>query len=384
MATKSFIRSLYPSSATTAPVPIADDAEHTPAMDEDVTGPAAEIVAECLKLLSEPEKSQATYAAQVLSAFLSTTPAIAAYTLSQTIPMVLKVFRDPDEAPNRRPLLVHLAALIEAARESTLVKDGAPPLLEAYKDEVLGTLTTGLKSSSAPPSLDGLRSMILTPGLLNDEEMRYVVHSVNDLLSPSFSLSSTPRENDLTDEATDGALALLTTIASPLTNGGVKHVESLTLPLLFAALPDVPPKREEEAERQRAWHVLEFLGKLCAAPTLFDTLVVRLLAKVDLVLSALPAPTVGVSAAEGTGEREPGVAYAHAALHTIANVLDRKVSAKDADVARHVHKLVPHLYGLFIASALSQDAAGTIASEERLVAVTGRIIGLVVRVTPAP
>jgi DNA repair/transcription protein MET18/MMS19 len=356
---------LYP--VKTSEVPLGN--EDTSA--EDVTGTATEIVAECLKLLSEPEKSQATYAAQVLSIFLSTTPFIAAYTVAQTVPNLLKIFRDPDEAPNRRSLLIHLAAFVNAARQSTLAKEFQLPLIESYKDEVLGAFTTGLKASAALPSLEGLESMVMTPGLLTDEEMGYVVHSVNDMLSPFFSPSDTPPETDLSDETTDGALALLTTVAS--SSSGIKHVEALTLPMLFLALPDVPYKREEEVGRQRAWRVLEFLSKLCVASTLFDTLVVRLLAKVDLSLSDSLEQEI----------REAGVAYAHAAMHTLATVLEKKVAAKHADVSKHIHKLVPHLYGLFVASSLSPDTAWSVANEDRLVSVAGRIVGLVVQVASA-
>jgi DNA repair/transcription protein MET18/MMS19 len=341
-------------------------------MEEDVTGIAAEIVAECLKLVSEPEKSQSTYAVRVLSAFLSTTPSVVEYTVAQTVPHLLKVFRDPDEAPNRRSLLVHLAAFVDAARQSPLAKESGKSLLEQSKDEVLGAFTTGLKSSAGAPALEGLKSMVLTPDLLTDDETRYIVHSVDDMLSPFFSDSDTPIEAELSDEASDGALSLFLMIST--SPAGVRHVETLTLPMLFSVLPDTPCKREDEARRQRAWRVLEFLGRLCVSATLFDTLVVRLLAKVDLSLS------------RGTAEedKETGVAYAHAALHTIATVLEKKVGAKDADVSKHMHRLVPHLFSLFVGSALSPDGSWSLASEARLVRVAGRIVGYVVQASPAP
>jgi DNA repair/transcription protein MET18/MMS19 len=347
--------------------------EEKDVMEEDVTGTAAEIVTECLKLVSEPEKSQATYAVRVLSAFLSTTPAIAGYTVAQTVPYLLKVFRDPNEVPNRRPLLVHLAAFVDAARQSILAKESGKPLLEQSKDEMLGAFTTGLKSSAAAPALEGLKSMVLTPSLLTDDETRYIVHSVDDMLSPFFSDSDAPVENDLSDETSDGALSLFLMVAT--SPSGVRHIEALTLQMLFSALPDTPYKREDEVKRQRAWRVLEFLGSLCVSATLFDTLVVRLLAKVDLSLS--------LSSETAEEDREAGIAYAHAALHTLAIVLEKKVGAKDADVSKHIHRLVPHLYGLFVASALTPDSTWNLASEARLVGVAGRIVGSVVQASPA-
>jgi DNA repair/transcription protein MET18/MMS19 len=167
------------------------------AIAEDVAGIASEICEECLKLLQEPEKNQAGYAAKVLSAFLSTTrmktaplvvvaahlctASVSQYTLSASIPPLLKTFQDPDEAPNRRPTLAHLSTLVSAAQSA--MSTDSTPLLSVFKDEVLGAFTAGLKLSSvAPPALTGLKSMVSTPGLLTDEEIGYVVHSVNEIL----------------------------------------------------------------------------------------------------------------------------------------------------------------------------------------------------------
>lgn len=99
----------------------------------------------------------------------------------------MKLFHNPDELPNRAPTLRLLADLIEAARKSTaedpevLPEEGNVPL-SPYKDEVLGVLTVGLKTASALPAIDGLKSMVRTGGLLTDEELGFVVHNVNDIL----------------------------------------------------------------------------------------------------------------------------------------------------------------------------------------------------------
>ena len=104
------------------------------------------------------------------------------------MPHFVKLFLDPDELPNRAPTLRLLADLIEAARKSTsqdpevLPDEGSVPL-SPYKDEVLGILTVGLKTpASAFPAIDALKSMVLTGGLLTDEELGFVVHKVNEVL----------------------------------------------------------------------------------------------------------------------------------------------------------------------------------------------------------
>jgi DNA repair/transcription protein MET18/MMS19 len=73
----------------------------------------------------------------------------------------------------------------------------------------------------------------------------------------------------------------------------------------------------------------------------------------------------------------------HALLHTLADVLGAKVKGADPDVAKHVNKLVPHLYGLFIISVLDEQTANVLAPEARLVEIASTIIAFVVQTTPA-
>lgn len=182
--------------------------------DTDLQGLAREACEECIGILKEPEKSQAKPAAKILCAFMSTTrkstssscfsivwfnqtvASVARYTISQAVPHLVKLFHDPDEAGNRAPVLTVLAEFVAAARDSLsklpsqLVGTGdgmeteitSPPLMP-YKDEVLGVLTVGLKgASSRRQALTGLQGMVTTENLLTDEELGFVVHSVNEIL----------------------------------------------------------------------------------------------------------------------------------------------------------------------------------------------------------
>ena len=190
------------------------------------------------------------------------------------MPHFVKLFLNPDELPNRAPTLRLLADLIEAARKSmsqdpeVLPDEGSVPL-SPYKDEVLGILTVGLKTpASAYPAIDALKSMSLTPGLLSDEELGFIVHNVNEVLQKD------EEESDLSEVSLD----LLSTISS----FAPSHVSENTLPMLFTALPDRAPPRDAEAERVKYWRTLAALKKLCTQPDLFETLVVRFLTKLDL------------------------------------------------------------------------------------------------------
>jgi hypothetical protein len=111
---------------------------------------------------------------------------VSRYTISQAVPHLVKLFLDPDEVSNRAPIIVLLAELIVAARDSMAKSPAGLELgipLTLFKDEVLGVFTVGLKAtSSCQPALAGLKAMVTTPNLLINEELAFIVHSVGDLL----------------------------------------------------------------------------------------------------------------------------------------------------------------------------------------------------------
>ena len=113
------------------------------------------------------------------------TASVSRYTLSHAVPHLTRLFVDPDELPNRGPVLSLLSSLIAAARDSTVKADNAEDVfLLPFKDEVLGVLITGLKTqSSLRPAIEGLNGMVTTPALLDDQEIGFVVQKVNDVVS---------------------------------------------------------------------------------------------------------------------------------------------------------------------------------------------------------
>jgi DNA repair/transcription protein MET18/MMS19 len=81
--------------------------------------------------------------------------------------------------------LSHLSDVIEAANQSPLntsEKDTSSPLLQ-FKDEVLGVVMAGLKNASTVrPASGGIKGLLKAEDLLTDEELAFVVHSVNAVL----------------------------------------------------------------------------------------------------------------------------------------------------------------------------------------------------------
>ena len=117
--------------------------------------------------------------------------------------------------------------------------------------------------------------------------------------------------------------------------------------------------------------VLQLLTRLCIEPTLFETLVIRLSAKLDVLFSR----------AGDAEDTEPFAAYAHSLLQTLSRVLAVKVEKSHLDIPKYLDLLVIPLYGLFVSSALKRPDG--IATNERLLVVAGKVVSFVVRVLPA-
>ena len=104
------------------------------------------------------------------------------YVVAKAIPHLIGLFQNPDEIANRDSVISHLADLSEALRKSPVVVSGEGNLA-SLKDETLGAFVAGLKTfSSRRSGLRGLKSMVETEGLVTDEELGFIVHSVDDIV----------------------------------------------------------------------------------------------------------------------------------------------------------------------------------------------------------
>ncbi|KAG8958276.1 hypothetical protein FRC03_009290 [Tulasnella sp. 419] len=336
-----------------------------------------EICAECIRILREPEKNQAQHAIKVLSTCISTTPQVSQLALSQAIPHLLKLLTDPTETTHRAVIITEITSLITATREAfsdspsgRKYEEEKP--LDPYKDQLLGSFISNLSSSNTRrASLEGLLQLVLIPKLLTLEELGYMVHNINNLLESSIEA----------DDIRGPILNVLTATSrfSP------KLVEETTLPILFMSLPDRAPPIDAHSQRASYQRTLKSLSTLCHQANLFETFVIRLTTKLEMLFSSTgphPIPTtnpesmeVDPTAAE-TQQVECNAAYAHAILATLDNVLNLKVAEKHADVSKYVDRLVPRLYALFFQSATSPTAA--MGKDIRLLSVAASIIASIV------
>ncbi|KAG9103692.1 hypothetical protein FRC06_008809 [Ceratobasidium sp. 370] len=346
---------------TTLLLVLYQDKTKSPQPSDAIDGLAEEVITECLRILREPEKSQAQHAIKIVNACLATTPTICSYTLGRTIPFLIGQFNDPDEASHRDPILAALRDILHAARDlkEGPCRDSAASFLEANKDATLGALTAGLKAKvSRGSALSGLLQLASVRGVLSLEEMAFTVHNVNELLGA---------DEDELEDLRPIALEVLNAIALV----APKPIEETTLPMLFAALPDHAPARDAYTERARYWATLSALSALSMPPTLFEVLVIRLSTKIEIICASTPT------------DRESEAAYVLALLNTLSNVLSRKAEAGDPDIPKYLDRLLPSLFGVMVEAATAAEPANEVATHPRLLPATATIITLVVRPSPA-
>ncbi len=146
------------------------------------------------------------------------------------------------------------------------------------------------------------------------------------------------------------------------------------MPILFGKLPDIAPELDAVDERAQYRQILASLSTLCAAPGLFETLVIRVLTKITLLCEAkLTAPeAMDIDGEDGLHvQRECNVAYAHALLNSLLSTLRAKINSQHKDVPKYFDQIVPRLFSIFVPAAL-QDSH--LALDVRLLTVAASIV----------
>lgn len=152
-------------------------------------------------------------------------------------------------------------------------------------------------------------------------------------------------------------------------------IESSTLPLLFHSLPENSPSISETKPRDKYRTVLSSLSDLCVTPALFETLVVRILNKLDVVSTTL----------NPDGEqRECEVAYSFDLLNTLYGVIVNKIELKHVDITKYFDTIVPRLTRLVVEGSMAKVGADVpVWRDKRLLALMGRVIDRLMWELPA-
>ncbi|KAG6381494.1 Dos2-interacting transcription regulator of RNA-Pol-II-domain-containing protein [Boletus reticuloceps] len=337
------------------------------------------ICTDSLGFVGEPEKAQAKAGIKVLRTLIDVPSKLGVDAINNAMETLIGLFHDPGEVSNRAAVIALLADLLSAFVASVTpdpsttteqASEDLPPLihssLTSHKDVIIGMFIVGLKSSATRlPGIRGLSNLIRIPTLLTDSELGYIVFETGELAR---------KEPDEAEDATTDVLLLLASIALTAPH----HLANQTLPSLFAMLPEQAPSRDAQTERAEYWRALRILSKLCAQPTLFEILVIRLIAKLELLCSLSMAQEISAGGTPRAEEIERSAAYAHALLVTLANTLSTKVSKAppDPDVPKYVDRLLSHLFRLFLVAAVTSERR--IMQDQRLLRAGARIMKLVV------
>jgi DNA repair/transcription protein MET18/MMS19 len=153
-------------------------------------------------------------------------------------------------------------------------------------------------------------------------------------------------------------------------------IETLTLPILFHTLPDEAPPITAITARDHYRSIIASLTKLCVQPSLFETLVIRVTSKLELLSS--PAASDGdVSMAdeeELDTQRECTVAYAYALLHCLLSVIKDKLAAKHVDLPKYFDKVTPRLFSLAISALRNESGEKALFRDRRILEISAKII----------
>lgn len=174
---------------------------------------------------------------------------------------------------------------------------------------------------------------------------------------------------ELADNTRSVVIKGLTTICALHSN----IIENITLPLLFHHLPDQAPSTSDVTGREKYRSILDSLSELCVHTTLFETLVIRINTKLELLSSGL-ANTAGADSDTPEQTRECTVAYAWDLINALSTVIDSRLAAKHTDVVKYFDQIVPRLYGLAVAAAAPRvGSVVPIFCDRRLLSVISRV-----------
>ncbi|KAF9508163.1 hypothetical protein BS47DRAFT_1350735 [Hydnum rufescens UP504] len=348
-ATQSLIRTLY----SLQDIPTSGEIQ--------ADGLIVDIVQECKKILREPEKSQAQHAIKLLSACICTTAPIRQYVLSQGAICVISGSTHMIGLSYRGHILAGLTGFIMAvnqAYKSGVVDDVEQPL-DTFKDQIIGAFSSGINVASCRrAALEGLHQIVQIRRLVPIAELGLLVHIINEHLNPKEE-----DHDDLRPEALKVVLAI-----SQITT---KPVEEISLPHLFLFLPDITPSRNALREHATYRRALDSLATICVQPPLFETFVIRLCSKLDMLCSPMRQPL----------DDEADAAYAHAILLALKNVLVIKIRDAHTDIPKYLDQLALPLYWIFIRAAVS-SAPPLASSDIRVVSLAAKIITLIARSLP--
>jgi DNA repair/transcription protein MET18/MMS19 len=144
--------------------------------------------------------------------------------------------------------------------------------------------------------------------------------------------------------------------------------ESVVVVPLFSRLPLSAPKTLESSQGDYRY-VLSYLCRLCVAPFLYESFLIRALSRLQSILS--------IDISSMTGEQvEWTVRYAHHLLLTVRTVMKRKKEKGHGDISKGGQKVVEKLMSMWL-SPISKGEKG-LWDDQKLIVVVGDVLEIVI------
>nr|ODN91252.1 DNA repair/transcription protein MET18/MMS19 [Cryptococcus depauperatus CBS 7841] len=337
-----------------------------PNESDSAKGLAQDVIKECAKIFEEPDKNQAVCATNIIAAIFKGSPSAGKFALSQILPQFIRTFNSPSLPSHRVPLLSSISSILIACQSVYTSSTRSYELeqsLKPYQNDLFDILREGLRTESLKRSaIRGVVASVGLEGYLEKFKIEELVKDLDDIL--------------VSDEDSGIRLEVIQALTTISTHNP-STIESITLPLLFHNLPDQAPSPQDFIAREKYRSILDSLNKLCIQPALWQTMIVRITTKLDLLTSSANATSAVTDVeTDEVNERECNIAYAWDLLHCLLSVLRTKIKAKHVDVAKHYDELIPRLYGFVIHAGQKQTGRKEALFRDRrllrIVAIIGR------------
>ncbi len=314
------------------------------------------ITKECNEQLQQPQHKQAKPAGRILRSLSGASPIAFRLVVMTVMPAILTIYQAAENISKQRALLEVLVQIFDSAIAIYGIKSSSPqptdienPLQE-FKDELFELASQALMSTSAGEisfrimAVKCLLRLCSLRNYLEDGEAGMVVQYFDEIIL-SEDLNGL---DELKSEAIQ-ALVEISRFKPDL-------IMSISFPAFMARLPD-----SSNADETSYLVIMEGLAQLGFERSLSETLIRRLLSKLDLVL-----------------QHDGSAAYPRAILSTLYFVLSRGSLLEDPSLQFFYEKIVVGLIRRVVLAAVGQNPT-TALNEEPILATLGRLANLLVR-----
>jgi DNA repair/transcription protein MET18/MMS19 len=320
------------------------------------------IAKESIEHLQEPTQRQAKASGDILKSVSSATLESFNVIAKTVIAPIITIYQSTSEIAKHRALLEVLNQLFDSAinvfgtwtSQDGIAKAENPlqafseKLLEIFNQALMGTAKEEVSFRVA--AAHGLQRIAQVRDLLPENEIGNIIQHLNEVVLHGEVYGR--------DDLKKTAMQSLAEISKQKP----RLIMDITFPAFMAQLPDT----DSEAEARADYHTtLEGLAEISIENQVFDTLVRRLLNKVDVLLN-----THNVNSPRYTG----------ALLSTLLFTMERKGLQNDPNTQNYYDRVVVGLISRATTSAVQQKYL-TALNDVAVLEVLGRLSSLIVRAT---